>query len=451
MRALLITYHFPPMLGCCSLRTGAVARALAAKGWECDVLTAAIPSDHPVYTLDAETQPSEPLLNLHPISEGLGGRLIQGLRLRRSRPRTSTGVSRGREALPKTPRLTNQLRALAFPDSKASWIPGAYVTVRSLLKRQKFDLIYSFGYPWSCHVVGYTAQGSSGAPWVADYADPWTLNPEVEAFPGWRKRLDFFVESRLLRRANAVVVATPESRTFLGKVFGTDLEKRTHVARVAQFPSSDYNSRAAVLPDYFQIGFTGLFHPARRPYSFYEAAREFAGRSDFRICLAGLVGEPFQSYSRRLGLDPVIQNSGRLGRRQTIELQQSSHVLLSFGWPGGLQVPCKIYEYFAARRPILHIAGDERDPAAALVRKNRRGIVVANQPQDIRDALRTLHGLWLSGKLDEHFDLSPLDEFCLPRSLDGLEEAFAAAIPQLRNAALLDVAAPMPEGIPSQT
>ena len=84
MKALLITYHFPPMLGCCSLRTGVVARALAAKGWECHVLTAAIPSDHPVYTLDAQTPPREPLLHLYPISEGLGGKLVERLRKRRS-------------------------------------------------------------------------------------------------------------------------------------------------------------------------------------------------------------------------------------------------------------------------------------------------------------------------------------------------------------------------------
>ena len=54
MKALLITYHFPPMLGCCSLRIGAVARALVERGLECYILTAAIPSDHPVYTVLAQ-------------------------------------------------------------------------------------------------------------------------------------------------------------------------------------------------------------------------------------------------------------------------------------------------------------------------------------------------------------------------------------------------------------
>src|SRR5439155_10385536 len=136
---------------------------------------AAIPSDHPVYTVDPQTQPSEPLWHLYPISDGRIGRLIQRVRQGWFRPKLSPPVHAERGALPQPTLATNLLRAMAFPDSKVSWIPGAYRRVRNLLKRHRFDLIYSFGYPWSCHVVGRAAQRRSGAPWVADYADPWTL------------------------------------------------------------------------------------------------------------------------------------------------------------------------------------------------------------------------------------------------------------------------------------
>jgi len=313
---------------------------------------------------------------------------------------------------------------MAFPDSKLSWIPGAHRRVRSLLKRHQFDLIYSFGYPWSCHVVACAAQRRSGAPWVADYADPWTLNPDTQAFPSWRKRLDFWLESILLRRTAAVVVATPEAQSFLDTVFGPAVAKRTRVARVAQFPPGEYESPVDHLPEHFQLAFTGLFDPTRQPYSLFDAAQVFAGQRDVRVLLAGLIDERYMDYARRLGVDPLIRHLGRLGRKQTIALQQTSHVLLSLGWPGGLQVPCKVYEYFAARRPLLHIAGDAQDPAAVLVSKYQRGIVVQNDRRAIGEGLRRLYELWTAGRLEEQFDLSPLDEFCLPRSLEGLEQAF---------------------------
>jgi len=158
---------------------------------------------------------------------------------------------------------------------------------------------------------------------------------------------------------------------------------------------------------------------------------------------AGLIDERYMDYARRRGVDPLIRNLGRLGRKQTIALQQTSHILLSFGWPGGLQVPCKVYEYFAARRPLLHIAGDAQDPAAVLVRKYRRGIVVQNDRRSIGEGLRSLYQLWTAGNLEEQFDLSPLGEFCLPRSLHGLEQAFDEVIPRERQTSALPVSNPV--------
>src|SRR4029077_2262877 len=118
MKALLITYHFPPMLGCCSLRTGAVARALAAEGWECHILTAAIPPDHPVYTVDTQPQTSAPPWHLYPISEGRLGRLIQRVRQGRFRPKPFSPAVAERAAFRQLSRAANLLRAMAFPDSK---------------------------------------------------------------------------------------------------------------------------------------------------------------------------------------------------------------------------------------------------------------------------------------------------------------------------------------------
>lgn len=426
MKALLITYHFPPMLGCCALRVGAVARSLAQKGWECHILTAAIPAGHPVYTLDDETQTSEPLWHVYPLSEGFIGRTMQRLRRTGAHPKGSVNVSAKPSVVSRSSRLANFLKAIAFPDSKLGWIPEAYRCAKRLLQKHRFNLIYSFGYPWSCHVVAYALQ--SGLPWVADYADPWTLNPDDQAFPHWRKRLDFAVESKLLRRTTAVVVATPESKALLGELFGPAISQRSHVARVAQFSSDEYGLFPGDLPAHFQVAFTGLLNLTREPYSFFDALQVFKEQENIRVCLAGLIGDNFVNYASSLGLDCLIHQLGRLGRRQTIGLQQTSHVLLSFGWAGGLQVPCKLYEYFAARRPILHIAGDAQDPAAALVRQYQRGLVVRNDVGAIGEGLCKLYGYWASGTLEQRFDLSPLPEFCLPQSLKGIEEAFAQAI-----------------------
>jgi glycosyltransferase involved in cell wall biosynthesis len=452
MKALLITYHFPPMLGCCSLRMGALAGFLAEKGWECHILTANIQSGDPTYTLDSQIASRRVPWHVYPISEGSFGNVVKRLRKTRFGPDAPTTAKEKAMVGNRQPsRVSNLLKAMAFPDSKAGWIPKAQRQVNQLLRKHRFDLIYSFGYPWSSHFVGYMAHRRTKSPWIMDYADPWTLNPDNRNFPFWRNTLDRWTESRLLRRASAVVVATPESRTFLGELFGTSVMARTHVARVAQFPAREYQSATNTFPEHFQIAFTGLFDKTRSPYPFYDAMTSFVGWGDVRACLAGLVDDQFQDYSRTLGLESLVRHLGRLPRANTIELQRTSHVLLSFGWPGGLQVPCKLYEYFAARRPLLHVAGDDRDPAADLVRRYKRGLVVPNDAQAVAKALRSLHELWAAGKLEERFDLSPLDEFCLPGSLGGLEEAINATVAGGSETDAVPVADPVVRHFQAQT
>jgi hypothetical protein len=297
-----------------------------------------------------------------------------------------------------------------------------------LTKQHRFDLLYSFGYPWSCHVVAHSIQARTGIPWIADYGDPWTSNPESSTYPAWRRKLDFSVESKLLRNTAAIVVATPETRAAFLSVFGEELRRRIYVAPVAQFHSAEYDAVPSILPPQFQLSFTGLYDPLRPPFAFYDAAEEFCGRTDLRICVAGLVGRTYSQYVESRQLGSLVRHLGRLGRKETVQLQRGSHVLLSFGWPGGMQIPCKLYEYFAARRPIFHIAGDAQDPATALVQQQRRGIAVPNDTTEIRKALQTFLLLWQRGKLDRAFDLSPAREFCLPRSLEGLERAVDHAL-----------------------
>lgn len=448
MKALLITYHFPPSLGGCPLRTGAFARSLVDQGWECHVISASVPPNHPIYKLDSGmANYSNKLLSVYPVSEGVLGLIAQ--QFRRRQEANSNGDSRNGKSKFSRSLAANFLKALAFPDPKIGWIPGAIRRARHLIRRHRFDLLYSFGYPWSCHVVANAIQGRTGIPWIADYADPWTFNPEHSAYPRWRRKLDFFVESKMLNKVAAVVVSTPETRAGFLSTFGDDLNDRIYVAPVAQFHAAEYELIPSALPRRFQLSFTGMYDSTRQPYSFYDAAKVFRQRSDVRICVAGIIGKKYEEYARAQGLDSIVCHVGRLNRKETVQLQRDSHVLLSFGWPGGVQVPCKIYEYFAARRPILHVAGDSRDPAATLIQQHRRGLVVTNETQEIRKALQSLHERWKEGRLEESFDLSLIEEFCLPRSLDGLWQAVDGLFPTVHQKGA--AAASMPVLAPAQS
>jgi hypothetical protein len=429
MKALLISYHFPPSLGGCPMRTGAFADSLVERGWECHVIAAKITADHPIYKLDREAEGNtNERRKLYLVSEGFLGWTAR--QFRRHQDANSNGHTGNGKSQSLFSQAASIIKPLAFPDPKAGWIPGAIRQARQLMRKHDFDLIYSFGYPWSCHIVASRICGGSGIPWIADYGDPWTFSPVGRDNPSWRKKLDFLVESALLKKTAAVVVTTPETRDGFLSVFGAALKRPIYVSPVAQFHDAEYEAVPGQLPGHFQISFTGMYDSTRSPYPFYDAAKLFCGQGDVRICVAGLIGKSYVDYAETAGLGSLVSHRARLNRRETVQLQRSSHVLLSFGWPGGLQVPCKVYEYFAARRPILHIAGDAQDPAARLVQQFRRGLVVPNEVGAIRTALQTFHELWQQGKLEEAFDLSPIKQFCLPQSLHGLWHAVDHVLPK---------------------
>jgi hypothetical protein len=81
--------------------------------------------------------------------------------------------------------------------------------------------------------------------------------------------------------------------------------------------------------------------------------------------------------------------------RCALKLQMEADILLLLQWSDKRDegnIPGKIFEYLYARRPILFI-GYEHGIAARLIRE-RRGGLVSNTPELIRDQLKT----WIEDK-----------------------------------------------------
>jgi hypothetical protein len=93
----------------------------------------------------------------------------------------------------------------------------------------------------------------------------------------------------------------------------------------------------------------------------------------------------------------------------------------------GYQVPAKLFEYFAAKRPILAIKYDEADIAGRLVEERNRGLVVQNRRDMILQALEQLYLLWKNNRLDTCFSLEEMPEFTWERIVDKVEGALYAA------------------------
>jgi glycosyltransferase involved in cell wall biosynthesis len=100
---------------------------------------------------------------------------------------------------------------------------------------------------------------------------------------------------------------------------------------------------------------------------------------------------------KELKLSSVVRFHGNVSHREAVRLMGRSHVLLLFEVPvrdgePTLVLPSKLFEYMAARRPIMAMVTE--GDSAEIVREYKLGSIV--DPLNIEN---------MAEKIDEYFDL----------------------------------------------
>ena len=104
---------------------------------------------------------------------------------------------------------------------------------------------------------------------------------------------------------------------------------------------------------------------------------------------------------RELGLEEWVRTVGYLPHLESVEyLLKADVLLLIVNFDEFCVVPGKIYEYIAARKPVLALVPPNGEEARLL---KKAGSGIWADPQDvfdIRDKIRSLHHRWKDNDLD---------------------------------------------------
>jgi glycosyltransferase involved in cell wall biosynthesis len=380
MRLLLVTFYFPPAGGAGVPRPLKLAEHLAGLGVDVHVLA---PADPRWLHEDREIA----------ISRSITVHRARYIGPRGRRPSEELYGTRGLERFRRQLALTP--RRLLVPDENMSWVATAVPQALKVIRREKIEIVLTTSPPGSVHLVGYLAKRLAPVSWVADLRDSMLAKAD--------RRLDRRVVrvkeqgsasvARLVaRRADAIVTVT---HTIAAEV--QTLGARGPVVTIPNgCDFDDYEGLIHRPGDRFRVTHTGSFFGARTAQPFLEA---LAG-SDPAV-VARFVGD-FRRVEReratQQGLDGRLELLGYVSRRRSMEFQRDSEALLLLLPDVGERnkdVPsAKLYEYLAARRPILALVPPD-GTAAQIVRATGMGIVV--RPDDaaaIRAALDELVRQW---------------------------------------------------------
>jgi glycosyltransferase involved in cell wall biosynthesis len=256
------------------------------------------------------------------------------------------------------------------------------------------------------------------------------FEPLREPFPTLlQRRLDAALEGRVLRCADAVVAAT--------QPIADDFRRRHGVDAVAVTNGYDPTLDAALeqarlpsLPTNRQlIVHTGALSGPRgrdaRP--FLEAVRSLTGEpgigSPALFVHAGPTGpadEPLLAALREAGL---VLTLGVVPHMSAIALQRHAAVLVLITSDEISQSTGKLYEYLAAGRPIIALAGENE--AARIVRTTNTGVVVP--PSDI-NAIAAALGRAVTGELERLYAPTGVERYRYPAPAEAMAEVVETAI-----------------------
>ena len=380
-RVLIITYYWPPTGGSGVQRWVKFSKYLPSQGWQPVIYT---PENPERSAFDGSL-----LDDIPECAEIIRTSIREPYAVYRKFQRQSevNPINSRKNGLFK--KLSVFVRGNFFiPDPRVSWVRPSVRYLKEYLREHPVDAIVTTGPPQSMHLIGLglmeaLRKDNPAGPvprWIVDFRDPWTemfYFKHLALLP-FAKRRHFKLEQKVLDGADCIISVTPLVREDFQRKTSTPVELITN-----GFDEEDFTYRGEQEPDaLFRVVHTGLFSEDGNPFSLWRALAGRCGkdaefRRALRICLAGKVDRGIIDAIVGSGLEENLETPGYLPHTETVVLQRKAAVLilpLRHEPEYRKVLPGKIFEYLAARRPVLGI-GQEDGAAAKVLSDSGSGVM----------------------------------------------------------------------------
>jgi glycosyltransferase involved in cell wall biosynthesis len=375
-KVLMLAYFFAPRNHIASLRAGCFAKFLPENGWLPTVICDYWGPENSDY------------------NPGIIGELGDHIKVHQIRAPRPRGIY--------SRLISRKLGPYLWPEKcPIDWFRLATRKASELLSREHFDAIWATSDPLVPLAVGRDAAAEARLPWVADIRDSFILQP----FGSWYRRpFSARAEHRLCRDAAAVVTVSS------GLASGLEhcLNKPVHVVTNGFDPTLLPDYPPAVDAETFTLLYTGNVAPREQtPQLLFDALEVCTRKHGIPVNRIKVifVGSRVDDLKRCLNwerVQPFIEVLPPVAHNEVLKLQRRSAVLLSLTHPGTKGIPTtKIFDYLAAKRPILAIPDDGGD-INALLASTGAG-VARTTPESIAEILKEWFERWLA---DSQFQLA---------------------------------------------
>ena len=254
---------------------------------------------------------------------------------------------------------------LFIPDARKYWINPSVNYLSKIVIKEKIETIITTGPPHSVHFIGYKLKKKFDLNWISDFRDPWTSI-------GYHKKLKLTKASQKKHKKLEHLVLN-----YSDKIIVTSVTTQKEFKRITNKPivvitnGFDTTYKETELDSKFTISHIGSLLTGRNPKILWKVLSELVNEhQEFKKALQlkfiGVVSTDVLESIYSYGLKPLVKLSGYVMHDEALKMQSSSQILLLVEIDSketkGI-VPGKMFEYMAAKRPILAIGPKDWDAA----------------------------------------------------------------------------------------
>ncbi len=374
-KILIITYYWPPSGGAGVQRWLKFSKYLPEFGYEPVILTV----DEKVasyaqldYSLLAEINPG---MAVHKTKTFEPYNLYRKLSNKKEIP---YGGFSNQKKITLFEKFSRFVRGNLFvPDPRKGWNRYAYKKAAELIRKEQIEVVVTSGPPHSTHLIGRRLKSHFGVKWIADFRDPWT---DIYYYKdlyhtGLVTRFDRHLEKSVLSEADKIITVSEEVGKLLLKKIPGSTDKIAVIPN--GYDEADFENTEPIQNELFTITYTGTVSMTYRIEQFAEAVCLLPGKvkERIRIRFVGNVPDEIINLFSLKELGSMVEVMGYLPHEQAVRQMKGASILL-------LAIPDtpdnkgivtgKLFEYLAARKPILAI-GPKGGDVEILIDKCKAG------------------------------------------------------------------------------
>jgi len=299
--------------------------------------------------------------------------------------------------------ILQKLKFLSYTYNRIGWAPFAIRAAKKILKKDNPSVIISRSTPIVSHLVALKLKESSKLPWIACFSDPWTQSSYYASRNKIIKKIDEYLEKKVMLAADKIVVTTEQTKRLF-------LEKYKIENKIIVIPNSYDSSEFSEKIDEnkenkFTITHAGNFYGPRSPEPFFRALKVLNDEMDidknFKVRLIGKV-RSIKNLVLKYKFGDFVQLIDTLPRKDVFSHLFGSDVLLLIDAPSAKEsvfLPSKLIEYINMAKPILAVVPE--GASADVVRATKTGVVVApDDAEGIKNAIKSYYELYKNSKLE---------------------------------------------------